>query len=283
MDIFRLSIALSDPALASALARAIAKEYAYIHAVIGETEDADFTIRDEFLGAPAPVREIVDRALAASGKSFSFPSRPSSCPLTSFTAGGGGRGVSTFALYYAAVLAQEKRVLLLTFDPYAPPTDSLAGMELLHCVLDGRTAPLKAACIPDASGIFRPAQSSLHNLFFDMTAEEIASFLEKAEDSGEWDEIVLDVPRGHPHWKQILNMCERRIVLCCSDGATFDPDEAAYRELQELEMLMGPGETLPLLWLHFLRKDEPIPKGEPDLCSQFGCEVSSFAQKLAAQ
>ena len=72
MNEFKLAIQLSDEALASALARAIAKDYPYIRVSIGETEDADFTIRDAFLGKPAPVREIVDRAFAASGKEFFY-------------------------------------------------------------------------------------------------------------------------------------------------------------------------------------------------------------------
>ncbi|MBQ3809650.1 MAG: hypothetical protein II839_02385, partial [Kiritimatiellae bacterium] len=51
---------LSDEALASALARAIAKEYRYVLVHIGEWDEADYTIRDGFLGGPAPVWETPD-------------------------------------------------------------------------------------------------------------------------------------------------------------------------------------------------------------------------------
>ena len=75
MNSFQLSIVLSDEALAAALARAVAKEYPYVQVTVGEKEDADFTIRDEFLGTQAPVREIMDRVLAISGRDFPFDRR----------------------------------------------------------------------------------------------------------------------------------------------------------------------------------------------------------------
>ena len=62
MNEFRLALVLSDEALASALARAIAKEYRYVLVHIGEWDEADYTIRDGFLGGPAPVWEISPQA-----------------------------------------------------------------------------------------------------------------------------------------------------------------------------------------------------------------------------
>ena len=283
MNVFRLAIVLSDEALAQALARAIAKEYPTIHAVIGEAADADFTIRDEFLGAPAPVREIVDRALAASGKTFSFPERASSCPVTAFTSGGGGRGVSSCAKLYAAFRAQEgRRVLLLSFDPYLAPTDEQAGMGLLRTVLEGSDLPLKAACVCDENGCFFPAQSARRNLFHELTEEDAARFLTLCEDSGEWDEIVLDVPRALSGWRQRMNQCERQVVLCCEQGLQGDADMAAWEELSELgDIADAQDKERPFLVRFTPGVDETLTEGACDLYGQLGCEVRELAQRLA--
>ncbi len=278
MNVFRLSICLGDEALASALARAVAKEYPYVEVFIGEEPLADFTIRDEFLGAPAPVREIMDRVLAASGKDFGFENDPSSCLFTAFTAGGGGRGTSSCAKAYGRVRAGQegKTVLLLGFDPYYPPTDPQAGMNLLRCAAAGGSVPLKASCIPDSFGLYTPAQSTHRNLLHEMEPEEIAIFLENVENSGEWDEVVLDVPRACSCWRQIMNMCERRIVVYSDRNEEAGMDEAAY---QELNLLKEPETML----LRFAPQQDPYwDEGTGDLYGPLGSEVKALAQELAS-
>ena len=281
MNEFKLAIQLSDEALASALARAIAKDYPYIRVSIGETEDADFTIRDAFLGKPAPVREIVDRAFAASGKEFFYPQKPSSCLFTAFTSGGGGRGVTSCSRLYAQARAGDgRKVLHVSFDPYAMPTDETAGMELLHKVLGGSRLPLKAGCIAAEEGFYVPAQSSWHNLFAQLSAEEAAAFLEDAEDSGEWEEVVLDVPRASSSWKELMGMCERQIVLC-GEGIWQMADDAAYEELRYRKETIADGDAPPDL-LRIAARPTGMEWSSEDLFSEWGCEVRRLAQTLAA-
>ncbi len=282
MNLFQLSIVLSDEALAAALARAVAKEYPYVQVTVGETENADFTIRDEFLGTPAPVREIMDRVLALCGRDFSFVPREDTCPFTAFTAGGGGRGVSACAGLYASFQASgNKRVLLLSLDPYAPPTDPQAGMALLKKVTAGTKAPLKAACIEKEESLFVPAQSGFRNLLHQLDAEDAAAFFRSIEDSGEWDEVVLDVPRAYGFWEELMEMCETRVVVVSADPLCGQMDEAAFLQLQRAaERAMD----RPPRTVRFApAQDASARAGQPDLYSQLGCEVSALAQQLALQ
>ena len=282
MHFFQLSIVLSDDALASALARAVAKEYPYVQVTVGEDEDADFTIRDEFLGTPAPVREIMDRVLALSGKDFAFERRPDSCPFTAFTSGGGGRGVTTCASLYAAFRASSgKRMLLMSLDPYVPPTDPQAGMALLKKAAGGASMPLKAACIEKEEGLFVPAQSGFRNLLHQLNAEDAASFFRGIEDSGEWDEVVLDIPAAYGYWDDLLNMCETQIVVVSADPQTAPADEAALRQLQTAADRCE--ETPPRVVRFAPAWDGSLQAGGPDPHGQLGCEVRTLAQQLAAQ
>ena len=282
MNEFHLAIQLQDEALARALARAIAKEYPYVRAVIGESEGADFTIRDDFLGAPAPVREILDRAMAASGKEFSFARKPESCPMTAFTAGGGGRGVSSCAGLYAAHRARERKaILLLCFDPYAPVTDPSAGMDLLRRVTKGGVYPLKTACVQGPDDVYRPAQSTVRNLLHELTAEDAAILLQNAEDSGEWDEVVLDVPRAYGNWREILNMCERNVAVFGERGFGAEADEAAFAELKSLSAVGTDRSSGPSVYRFQPGLDMEMTGIDTDLHSALGCEVKELAQQLA--
>ena len=282
MNSFQLSIVLSDEALAAALARAVAKEYPYVQVTVGENEDADFTIRDEFLGTPAPVREIMDRVLAISGKDFAFDRKPYSCPFTAFTAGGGGRGVSTCASLYASCKAsQGKRVLLMSLDPYVMPTDPQAGMELLRKVTGGANIPMKAACTEREGNLFVPAQNGFRNLLHQLNAEDAAAFFRGIEDSGEWDETVLDVPRAYGYWEDLMNMCETQIVVVSADPQTAQMDEAAFHQLEETAERCG---ARPPRVVRFAPAwDDSVRAGDPDPYGQLGCEVKALAQQLAAQ
>lgn len=269
MNTFTLAIDLSDEALAAALARAVAKAYPYVQVTVGEKADADFTIRDGFLSTPAPVREIMDRVLAQCGKELIPEKRPDSCPFTAFTAGGGSRGVSSCASLYASCrAAQGKNVLLLSLDPYRKPTDPQAGMALLKAVTGGRKLPFKAACCAREDGVYVPAQSTQRNLLHELTADDAASFLHNIEDSGEWDEVVLDIPRAYGCWQDVMNMCENQIVVASCDSREAWKDEAALLELQETAVRFAPGE------------DAALRGGQTDLYGQLGCEVSALAQQL---
>ena len=282
MNIFHLSIVLSDEALAGALARAVAKEYPYVQVAIGEKEDADFTIRDEFLGAPAPVREIMDRVFALSGKEFDFPCRPDNCPFTAFTAGGGGRGVSLCASLYASWrTTQGKRVLFCSFDPYLQPSDPQAGMALLKKVTGGSSLPLKAACVVTENGVYIPAQSLERNLLHELTEEDAEAFLHGLENSGEWDEVVLDVPRAYGYWKNVMDMCETRVVVLSADPLAQKADEAALRELLAAET-KDSGNKPPRTLRFCPTEDDAVRNGRPDLYGQLGCEVSALAKQMEA-
>ncbi len=281
MKSLQLSIALSDEALAAALARAIAKEYPYVHAAVGEREDADFTIRDDFLGTPAPVREIMDRVLAIVGKELITEDLPDSCPFTAFTSGGGGRGVSTCAGYYASVLSlQKKNVLLLSLDPYLEPTDPQAGMALLKAVSSGARIPVKAACVEGNDGYYLPARSGYGNLLHELDTEEASAFFHGIEDSGEWEAVVLDVPRAYGGWKDVMNMCETQIVVVSEDGHAARRDEAAFLELQELAERSGRTDAARLVRFRPAR-DAALQAGHTDLYGPLGCEVRELAQQLA--
>ena len=281
MNPFRLSIDLSDEALAAALARAVAKEYPYVQVTIGEKESADFTICDDFLGTPAPVREIMDRVLALSSRDFPFDRRPDSCPFTAFTAGGGGRGVSTCASLYASFQAsQGKRLLLMSLDPYVAPTDPQAGMALLKKVTAGAKIPMKAACIEKEDRLFVPAQSGPRNLLHQLNAEDAASFFHGIEDSGEWDETVLDVPRAYGYWEDLMNMCETQIVVVSSEPQLAKTDEAAFLQLQETADRCA---DRPPRVIRFAPSwDSALRSGQSDLFGQLGCEVKVLAQQLAS-
>ena len=282
MNPFQLSIDLSDEALASALARAVAKEYPYVQVTVGGKEDADFTIRDDFLGTPAPVREIMDRVLALSGRDFSFDRRPDSCPFTAFTAGGGGRGVSTCASLYASFRASSgKRVLLMSLDPYVPPTDAQSGMALLRKVTGGANIPMKAACIERGDNLFVPAQNGFRNLLHQLNAEDAAVFFQGIEDSGEWDEVILDVPGAYGYWEELMNMCETQIIVVSADSQDAQKDEAAFQQLQETADRCV--ERPPRVVRFAPAWDASVRDGDPDPYGQLGCEVKTFAQQLAAQ
>ena len=282
MNEFRLALVLSDEALASALARAIAKEYRYILVHIGEWEEADYTIRDGFLGGPAPVWEIVDRALAASGKIFDFPRKPGSCPVTGFTSGGGGRGVSLCTAFYSAIAARgnERSVLQISFDPYVPGGEPGRGMYLLEKVLGGSALPLGPACSKREEGYFMPAQQTANNVFFELDAETAASFLQTAEDSGEWDEIVLDVPRGYPHWREIMSMCENCVVVFSREEWLRFADDAAYEELSLLAELRPEGASPQKLLRLEPPEDPSVQLPFPNPLGPLGCEVKALAERL---
>ena len=282
MNEFKLAIVLSDEALAAALARAVAKEYRYIRVCTGEWDEADFTIRDSFLGSPAPVWEIVDRALAASGKTFSFTRRPGSCPITAFTSGGGGRGVSTCAALYSAIASREgsRNVLQIGFDPYVSPCRTENGMLLLRKVLGGNVLPFKPACEKAEEGFYYPAQGAANNLFFELDAEQAAFFLQTAEDSEEWDEIVLDVPRGYPHWREVLSMCETCVVVSSRSDSLRHADDAAYEELVLLAERRREDELSQRLLRIEPPEDASLQAAYPDLLGPLGCEVKALAEQL---
>lgn len=283
MKEFRLSIDLADDALAKALARAIAKEYRYVNVTIGQKDNADFTIQDGFLDTPAPVREIMDRVFALSGKDFAFERKADSCPFTAFTAGGGGRGVSSCAALYAHALADQgrKNVLLLSFDPYLTPNDPQAGMALLQKIVGGMRSPLKAACVAAEDGVCVPAQCTEHNLLHQLNTEDAARFLQAVEDSGEWDAVVLDVPRAYSSWKDVMNMCETQVVLVSGFADDAVKDEAARRELQETAD--GAASRPPAVRAFSPGMDASFRFGQTDLYGQLGCEVRTLAQQLAAK
>ena len=250
---------------------------------VGEEEDADFTIRDGFLGTPAPVREIMDRVLAASGKTFAFDRKPGSCPFTAFTSGGGGRGVSLCSSLYASYQAsQGKRVILLGLDPYMLPTDPLAGMALLRKVTGGSALPVKAACVATENGPYVPAQSTERNLLHQLNEEDADAFFRGIEDSGEWDEAVLDVPRAYRFWESVMNMCEDRIVVVSGGKEQARLDETAFRELEDLAARSG-GDRPARTWRFAPAWDDAVRSGQVDLYGQLGCEVKALAQQLAAR
>ena len=282
MNEFRLALVLSDEALASALARAIAKEYRYVLVHIGEWDEADYTIRDGFLGGPAPVWEIVDRALAASGKTFHFQRKPGSCPITAFTAGGGGRGVTLCSVIYSAIAAKgEKRsVLQISFDPYAPGTEPERGMYLLETILGGSSLPLQPACRKMEEGYYVPSQQTVNNVFFELDAQTVASFLQTAEDSEEWDEIVLDVPRSYPHWREVMSMCENCVVVYSRREDQRFADDAAYAELSLLAEQRPVGASVQKLLRIEPPEDPGVQTAFPDPLGPLGCEVRELAQRL---
>lgn len=281
METIRFAIDLQDRDLAAALARAIAADYPYIHAALGENPgDADFTITDDFLGSPAPVREIVSRALAACGKTLDWKENAGSCPFTAFTSACGGRGVSSCSLLYAKAVASEgKTVLLISFDPYVLENDTQAGMALLHALKSGAKLPLKAACIQSEHGFHVPAQSLIRNALHECSWQELQQFFANIEDSAEWDEVVLDVPRAFGAWREVMRSCERQVIVSTDAGrcdALAKKEDALYKELSAME-----ADGQPAALARFCPQwDDAFSAADADLYGQLGSEVRTLARSL---
>ena len=284
MEHLKLAFDLSNGELAAALQRGIAAEYPMLELVSG-AEGADFVLTDEFLGGPAPVRVIVERIFTACAKQLVGERMPGSCRFAGFTAGMGGCGVSTAAELLGRIMASgaQQRVLYLSFDPYAAHTDPNAGMQLLRSVADGRRVPLKSACVRDEYGMYRPAQSVCSNLLFQLSKEEAAALLQTAEDSGEWDLVVLDVPRAHRDWLCLMNMCEVQILvepLSAKRRLALDLAEESLRAAADSGE--NPSEKRPAI-LHFRPcEDSSARDGHADLYGPLGCEVRELAKRMAA-
>ncbi|MCR4804803.1 MAG: hypothetical protein K5981_04030 [Clostridia bacterium] len=283
MEHLKLAFDLGNAQLASALQRGIASEYPDID-LTEDKDAADFVLTDDFLGGPAPVRVIVERILASCSRQLIGERRPGSCRFTGFTAASGGCGVSTVSVLLGRILASQaqQRVLYLSFDPYAPPTDPEAGMQLLRAASDGKRVPLKSACAADEYGLYRPLQSIGSNLLFSLDLRQAANLLETAEDSGEWDEVILDVPRAHRDWLSLMNMCEVQVLLDPASGSRHFAADLAEQSLREAAKgSAGDGDALPAL-LHFVPcEDGSARDGKPDLYGPLGCEVRELAKQMA--
>ena len=190
--------------------------------------------------------------------------------------------MSTCAAVYSAIAARggERNVLQISFDPYVPERETAPDLSLLEAVLSGGVLPLKPLCRKAEDGFYYPAQQTANNVFFALDAETVASFLQLAEDSGEWDEIVLDIPRGDPHWREIMNMCESCVVVYSREESCRFADDAAYEELSVLADLQQDGAPSQRLLRIAPPEDESLRTGFPDLLGPLGCEVKALAQQL---
>ena len=140
---------------------------------------------------------------------------------------------------------------------------------------------MKAACIERGDNLFVPAQNGFRNLLHQLNAEDAAVFFRGIEDSGEWDEVILDVPGAYGYWEELMNMCETQIIVVSADPQDAQKDEAAFQQLQETADRCV--ERPPRVVRFTPAWDVSVRDGDPDPYGQLGCEVKTFAQQLAAQ
>lgn len=279
MKKFRLAIDLSDRQLGLAIARAVCREFSFAEVHAGRLPEADFTIEDGFLSGPEPVAETLSRAVAASGLDIKYRRKPGSCRFTLFTSVRGGAGVSSASVAYSRILSCEYglKVLRLSFDPYLLPSGKSGASALLARTLEGLRAPIEAMCSEDEFRVLEPAQDGAENVFHEMKLEDIAEFLRIAEDDEGVDRVVLDVPRSFRYWKEMVSMCELRVLLVPGDADRAASERASgqMRALAGEEGAGGAGFAL------FSPAFDPAFRACPrDLYGQYGCEVRELAKRL---
>lgn len=240
----KLAIKVSDDELAGTLARIIASNYACFELMAPESVDAEMVIDDDIARSSFRIGEMLTKAAKGLQGDFHFGDRAGLCGFTAFTSGCGGSGVSTSARLYGSVRSalEGKKVLLLSLDPYVGRLGSEAesgeyGAEtVIAQIMEGRNLSMLPACISDACGLYMPQFRCLRNPLFDMSAKEVEKIFICLENSGDWDEVVIDLPRASRDWLDIMNMCEKRVVIFPADErAVF-----AQLALEELECGSAP-------------------------------------------
>ena len=241
MNKLKLGIALSDKLHEEALAKQIAKNYRLVEMFVGENQEkTDYCITDKDVENPMPVSELMERIILGCGGKSGFHAGANNNLFTGFTAGCGGCGVTSAAKLYLRVLEMSGRSgVLVSFNAY---------------------------------------DNGKRNSLTDLNLEELADFLGELAGREDVDEIILDVPCGFKYRKEVLNMCERQIVVYSWQDSRKAYSDAALAELKLIsELVPEPGS---IYEFKPLKDEESFIGKEPDLLGQLGCEVREFAEKL---
>ncbi len=292
------------------LATIIATNYTCFELLPAESEEADMVINEEIVRSSCGVGEMLTKAAEGLKGDFRFEDRAGLCGFSAFTGGCGGSGVSTCARLYASVRAafERKRVLLLSLDPYVEQTsgregkqagdgegqaaggrqDSIKGWQsgsesapgsgaerIIAKILEGKNFSFFPACSPDSCGLYAPRYDSPRNPLFAMEAEDLEKLFICLEDSGDWDEVVIDLPRANSGWLDIMNMCEKRVVIFPADERTA----FARLALEELEC----GSVRCAGDRNYIFEPARHEGGQAavDIYGPAGCEVRKLAEAMA--
>lgn len=283
MKRIKLAIRVSDNEFAETLARMVAMSYGCFEILSEESEDADMVIDDDIAHSSERILEMLTKAAKGLDEDFRFDDRAGLCGFTAFTSGCGGSGVSTSARLYGSVRSalEGKKVLLLSLDPYVGRSGSEAesgeyGADtVIAQIMEGRNLSMLPACISDACGLYVPRYGSPRNPLFAMPAEELEKLFICLEDSGDWDEVVIDMPRASRDWLDIMYMCEKRVVIFPAD------ERAVFAQLALEELECGSASCAGNR--NYIFEPSRCESGEAasDIYGPAGCEVRKLAKAMA--
>lgn len=241
----KLAIRVSDAELAEVIARIIASSYRCFEILAEESEDAEMVIDDDIARSSFEISEMLTKAAKGLKGDFHFGDRAGLCGFTAFTSGCGGSGVSTCARLYGSMRAalDGKKVLLLSLDPYitSEGCEANSGRGIAELITvqmsEGKSISMLPGCISNPNGLYTPRYSCLRNPLFDMSAKELEKIFICLEDSGDWDEVVIDIPRASGEWFKVMFMCEKRVFISPADERA----DLTRRAIADLEYDFAPG------------------------------------------
>ncbi len=212
-----------------------------------------------------------------------------------FTSGVGGSGTSSLALAAGRILARLYRsdVLLISFDGFAVRDNRSEGesstslRELLYRIACGEgltTELLQTHCRKDAYDLYQLGGADRMNPLCRADAEELYRLLRQIALSRAYQKVLLDIPPAFSCWKELMRMCEKKVVnfgflghrsgpsgcqtevlreCCLDDGAEPDGSVYVFRPMED------PVTFLP----------ERCPEGV-DIHGQFGSEVRALVDRM---
>lgn len=241
MEKLKLGINLSDREYGQALASYIAKYYRFAEVFVGNVPDnVEYVIEDEDVVVPSSAKELMDKIMDKIDIVNNFGISEVNNLFTGFTAGCGGCGVTAAARLYGELKA-------------------LKGEDCLYISLN-------------------PFEKDGRNRLAAMELEELSEFLTGLSTDMRKREVILDIPPSYRHWREVMSMCERQIVVFSWEEGRKPYSEAAAKELE----LMGSYVTEPGRVYRFspARDDESFKYEAPDIYGQLGSEVKALEKKL---
>lgn len=212
-----------------------------------------------------------------------------------FTSGVGGSGTSSLAQAAGRILARLYRanVLLISFDGFTvcdstPGTDERTSLrELLYRIACGESVTtdlLQIHCRRDPYGLYRLSGTDRINPLCRTDPEELYRLMRQIAQSGAYQRVLLDVPPAIFFWKELMRMCEKKIVNfgfhdhrsapsclqqevlreCCLEDGT-EPDTGIYVFCS----MEDPATFLPEHWSDGV-----------DIHGQFGSEVRALVDRM---
>lgn len=221
-----------------------------------------------------------------------------------FTSCRGGQGVSTCARLLAGRLSRlkERSVLYLSFDPFIPRRpgdagadvssdasdmngvkDSSQSLERLFCRLLSPSGInthvpedlLSAALVRDRYGVYMPSPCAGFSPLYRADRDLCERFLNLAAESVMFDDLILDVPCGHPSLKELASVCEFRFFVRRKD-TDLSPNSYFERFLKD-----SADEDGAVFGIFEPEYDEWA--GRLDIHGQLGSEVKRFAESCGIE